>query len=90
MKPKIKTEKDLRIFVKKFFKEHLKGLPEDKKFEVKVTSVSPPRVRLHMPFYSEGNLIRANEVDFLTKELLDLGIKVDVFYVDDEVEDNHE
>ena len=83
MKIKHKTEKDLRLFVKKYIKERLKGLPSDKKLEVKVKSVSPPIINLYLPFFSEGNLIRANEVDFLIADLEKLGLKVEIFYLDD-------
>jgi hypothetical protein len=78
-----KNEKDLRLFVKRFLKEHLRGLPETAKIEIKVVSFKPPQVLLHLPFYSEGNLIRVNEVDFLLEKLLNLGIKGEVVYIDD-------
>lgn len=76
-------EKDLRLFVKRFFKENLKGLPEDVKIEVEVSSLNPPSVNLYFPFYSEGNFLRAFEVDFLLAELYNLGIICNLFYQDD-------
>ncbi|BAU23644.1 hypothetical protein THC_1276 [Caldimicrobium thiodismutans] len=78
-----RSEKDLRLFVKKFFKENLKGLPEMAKIEIEVYSLNPPSVKLYFPFYSEGNFLRAFEVDFLLAELYNLGIKGSLFYQDD-------
>lgn len=78
-----RNEKDLRLFVKRFLKERLKGLPEGTKIEVEVASLKPPSVNLYFPFYSEGNLIRAFEVDFLLAELYNLGIECSLFYQDD-------
>jgi len=86
MKKSFKGEKDLRLFVKNFLKTRLKGLPEEKKIKVKVKNFKNLEVSILMPFYSEGNLIRANEVDFLLDELLNLGIKPVIFYLDDEYE----
>jgi len=84
VKKHFKKEKDLRLFVKNFLKTSLKGLPEDKKFEVKVKSIKPPCVQIFFPFYSEGNLIRANEVDFLIGKLLEeFQIKAEVIYLDE-------
>jgi len=78
-----KNEKDLRLFVKRFLKEKLKGLPPESKIEIEVIKVKPAEVILKFPFYSEGNLIRANEVDFLLKDLMEMGIKAHIRYVDD-------
>lgn len=78
-----KKEKDLRLFIKKFLKENLKGLPAESKIEIEIIKIKPAEVILKFPFYSEGNLIRANEVDFLLKNLIDLGIKAQVKYIDD-------
>lgn len=78
-----KNEKDLRLFVKKFLKEKLKGLPPESKVEIKVIKVKPAEIILKFPFYSEGNLIRANEVDFLLKDLAEIGIKAYIKYIDD-------
>lgn len=78
-----RNEKDLRLFIKKFLKENLKGLPAESKIEVKIVKIKPAEVILKFPFYSESNLIRTNEVDFLLKNLLSLGIKVYVKYIDD-------
>ncbi len=78
-----KNEKDLRLFVKKFLKGNLKGLPPESKIEVEVLKVKPAEVILKFPFYSEGNLIRTNEVDFLLKNLMELGIKAYIKYLDD-------
>ncbi|MFN3567445.1 MAG: hypothetical protein ACK4UR_00850 [Caldimicrobium sp.] len=85
MKPlkKFVSEKDLRLFMKNFLKKNLKGLPEAAKIEIKVVEFNPPSVELYFPFHSEGNLLRVYEVDFLIKELYNLGIKVDIFYLDD-------
>jgi len=84
VKKGFKKEKELRLFVKNFLKNNLKGLPEDKKFEVKVKSLSPPCVQIFFPFYSEGNLIRANEVDFLIGKLLEeYQIIAEVVYLDE-------
>ncbi len=83
MKKNFKNEKDLKLFVKRFFKENLKGLPETAKINVRVICVKPPKVLLEMPFYSEGNLIRINEVDFLLKELSAFGIETIIAYLDD-------
>lgn len=80
---KFKKEKDLRLFVKKFLKEKLKGLPSEKHFEVEVESLNPPAVRIFSPFYSEGNLLRAHEVDLILLELYNLGILAKLFYEDD-------
>ncbi|RKX61284.1 MAG: hypothetical protein DRP29_00790 [Thermodesulfobacteriota bacterium] len=88
MKKHFKREKDLRLFVKKFLKTHLKGLPKGVQLEIKVKSLKPPLVSLFFPFYSEGNLIRANEVDFLLKDLENLGIKAELYYIDDTERNN--
>jgi hypothetical protein len=78
-----KNEKDLKLFIKKFLKKNLKGLPPESKIEIEVIKIKPAEVILKFPFYSEGNLIRVNEVDFLLKKLIDLGIKAQVKYIDD-------
>ncbi|PMP68476.1 MAG: hypothetical protein C0190_01495 [Thermodesulfobacterium geofontis] len=78
-----RREKDLRLFIKKFLKENLKGLPPESKIDIEVIKIKPAEVILKFPFYSEGNLIRANEVDFLLKDLINLGIKAQVKYIDD-------
>ncbi|WP_038056871.1 hypothetical protein [Thermodesulfobacterium hydrogeniphilum] len=83
MAKNFKSEKDLRLFIKKFLKENLKGLPETAKIQIKVLNIKPPQVVLEMPFYSEGNLIRVNEVDFLIQHLVNLGIRVNIIYLDD-------
>ncbi|MFN4131609.1 MAG: hypothetical protein ACK4GE_00855 [Caldimicrobium sp.] len=80
---RFRSEKDLRLFVKNFFKKNIKGLPEEAKIEIKVLNVNPPKIQLFLPFYSEGNLLRVLEVDFLVRELYNLGITVDIFYLDD-------
>jgi len=80
---KFKKEKDLRLFVKRFLKERLKGLPDEKPFEVYVESLKPPIVKIFSPFYSEGNLLRAHEVDLILLELYNLGILVKLYYEDD-------
>lgn len=78
-----KNEKDLKLFVKRFLKGNLKGLPPESKIEIEVIKIKPAEVILKFPFYSEGNLIRVNEVDFLLKTLINLGIKAQVKYIDD-------
>ncbi len=80
---KFLSEKDLRLFVKRFLKDHLKGLPEGTKIEIKVLDYLSPKVQLLFPFYSEGNVLRALEVDFLVKELYNVGIEAEVYYLDD-------
>lgn len=86
MKKSFKSLKDLKLFTKKLFKERFKGLPEGVKIEVEALEINPPQVRIFLPFYSEGNLIRCNEVDFFVEELMDLGIKAEVVYLDDSLE----
>ncbi len=83
MRKVFKTEKDLKLFIKKFLKTHLKGLPTEIKIEIKVTKIKPAEVVLKFPFYSEGNLIRVNEVDFLLKKLMEYKINAQVHYMDD-------
>jgi len=80
---KIKTDKDLRLFTRKFFREKLRGLPPDFRLEINPLSLRPHRVRLHIPAHSEGNLIRVTQVDHLIEELEDLGIEVELYYLDD-------
>lgn len=80
---KFRSEKDLRLFVKNFLKKNLKGLPEEAKIEIRVVKVDPPKIHLFFPFYAEGNMLRALEVDFLVRELYNLGILVDLYYLDD-------
>ncbi len=78
-----KNQKDLKLFIKKFFKKHLKGLSPETKIEIKIIKLNPPEVVLKFPFYSEGNLIRVNEVDFLLKELMKYKINAQIQYIDD-------
>lgn len=80
------SEKDLRLFLKRFLKEKLKGLPPDFKIEIKVFSHQPPQTALKIPTHSEKNLLRAHQVDLLIRELSEAGIAVEVFYLDDEPE----
>ncbi|WP_153303805.1 hypothetical protein [Thermosulfurimonas dismutans] len=80
------SEKDLRLFLKRFLKEKLKGLPPDFKIEIRVFSHQPPRTALKIPAHSEKNLLRAHQVDLLIRELSEAGITVEVFYLDDEPE----
>ncbi|QER41325.1 hypothetical protein F1847_00695 [Thermodesulfobacterium sp. TA1] len=86
MKKSFKNLKDVKLFTKKFLKERLKGLPEEAKIEVEAVGLNPPQVRIYLPFYSEGNLIRCNEVDFILEELLSLGIHGEIVYLDDNLE----
>lgn len=83
-----KSKKDLKLFTKNFLKLHLKGLPEGSylQIEIEPLTFNPPRVRIVLPFYSEGNLIRTNAVDFLLEELLNLGIEGEILYIDDLIE----
>ena len=80
------SEKDLRLFLRRFLKERLKGLPPDFKIEIEVFSHKPPKSALKIPTHSEKNLIRAHQVDLLVRELFEAGIAVEVFYLDDEPE----
>lgn len=86
LKPKKVTEKEIRNLVKKILKNSLKGVTELPKIEVEVIEINPPQVFLKLPFYSEGNLIRVNEVDFLVLEIEKRGILVETFYLDDKQE----
>ncbi len=86
MKKSFRSEKELRLFVKRMFKETLRGLPEEAKVEVLVKTLRPPKVYLLLPFYSEGNLIRAMEVDFFLGELYNFGVEGEIIYLDDRVE----
>lgn len=88
LKRNFKTKKDLRLFTKNFLKLHLRGLPEESYLQIAIEplTLDPPRVRIVLPFYSEGNLIRANEVDFLLEELLKLGVEGEILYIDDLIE----
>jgi hypothetical protein len=83
VKRKFKNEKDLRLFLRKFFKERLKHCEQPLKLEVKVERVTPPKAKVFLPFHSEGNLIRLNEVDFFLKELSDQNIEVELYYEDE-------
>ncbi|MCS7150641.1 MAG: hypothetical protein RMI93_07900 [Caldimicrobium sp.] len=88
-KRRFNSEKDLRLFVKKLFKDSIRGMPEEAKPEISVLSISPPRIRLFLPFVSEGNFIRNNEVDFFLAELYNWGIEGEVLYTDDLGEREH-
>ncbi len=83
MKRKFKSEKDLRLFLKKLFKEKLKHCEQPLKIEVKVETLTPPKAKVFLPFYSEGNLIRLNEMDFFLKTLCEEGIEVELYYEDE-------
>ncbi len=83
MKRKFKNEKDLRLFLKKLFKEKLKHCEHPLQIEIKVKNINPARAKVFLPFYSEGNLIRANEMDFFLKSLCEEGIEVELFYEDE-------
>ncbi|MBX6422706.1 hypothetical protein [Thermosulfurimonas sp. F29] len=78
-----RSAKDLRLFLRWFFREHLRGLPPEFRIEAKVLSVRPPRAALFIPAHSEGNLIRVHQVDLLVEELAATGIELEVFYADD-------
>jgi hypothetical protein len=83
LKKHFSSEKDLRIFIKHYLKSNLKGVRDLVKAEIIVKNLKPPLVCLKLPFYSEGNLIRCNEVDFLIKKLEESGIRAEVYYADD-------
>jgi len=87
-KKTFKNKKDLKLFIKNFLKTYLKGLPEEifPQIEIEPLGLKPPKVRIVLPFYSEGNLIRANEVDFLLERLLILGVTGEILYLDDVIE----
>jgi len=80
---KIQNEKDLRLFVHKFLRTRLKGLPPQFRFEIKPLSLRPRLVRVVVPAHSEGNLIRVTQLDHLLEELEALGIYVELYYLDD-------
>ncbi|HFC96984.1 MAG TPA: hypothetical protein ENJ40_00810 [Thermosulfurimonas dismutans] len=81
-----RSAKDLRLFLKRFFRERLPGLPADFRLEVEVYSYRPPRAALRLPVHSEGNPARAHQVDRLVAELEREGLELEVFYLDDEAE----
>ncbi len=83
---KIYTEKDLRLKVRLYLKEHLRGLPPHFRIEVKVLTLKPPRVAILLPIHSEWNLIRAAQVDRLVADLESKGLRVEVFYEEDSLE----
>ncbi|GEM_PF-2146456 len=80
---KIRSEKDLRLFVRGFLKEKLRGLPPHFRIEVEVLDPPSKRVAVRIPAHSEGNLIRIMQVDHLVEELENYGLQVEVFYLDD-------
>ncbi len=81
------SEKWLRNKVKKFFKEVLKEPEIYNNLKIQVISLNPSTVRVLFPFYSEGNLIRVNEMDFIKEEFEKKeGIKLEIFYQDEEWE----
>ncbi len=83
---KVCTEKDLRHGVRRYLKEHLRGLSPYFRIEVKVLALRPPQVAILLPIHSEWNLIRAAQVDHLVADLESMGLKVEVFYEDDSLE----
>ncbi len=80
------TEKDLRHGIRRYLKEHLRGLPSHFRIEVKVLTLRPPWVAILIPIHSEWNLIRAAQVDRLVADLESMGLRVEVFYEDDSLE----
>lgn len=78
--------KDLRLWLRRFFRERLRGLSPDFRLEIAIFSHRPPRAALFLPVHSEGNLIRVHQVDRLVAELAEAGIEIEVFYADDETE----
>ena len=85
---KIRTEKDLRLFVRRFLKERLKGLPPEFRLEVDVLSARPRKVVIKIPAHSEGNPIRILQVDQLLEEMGHYDIQAEVRYLDDLLEEN--
>ncbi len=85
-KKTFRSPKDLRLHLKHFLKDRLRGLPSDFRIEIAVLSHRPPRAALFIPAHSEGNLIRVHQVDRLVAELAEMGIEIEVFYADDETE----
>ena len=83
---KVCTEKDLRHGVRRYLKEHLRGLPPHFRIEVKVLALRPPQVVILIPIHSEWNLIRAAQVDRLVADMESMGLRVEVFYEDDSLE----
>ena len=81
--PKFKTEKDLRLFLKNFFKEKLKHIEHALSVEIKIENIKPPKAKVFLPFHSEANFIRLNEMDFFLKELKELEIEVELYYEDE-------
>lgn len=77
------SSKDLRLFLKRYLKERLKGLPPDFQIRIEVCSFRPPQAFLYIPAHSEGNLARVHQVDLLVSELKEMGIELEVFYLDD-------
>ncbi len=75
--------KDLRLFVKKFLKERMKGLPPEFRIEVEALDYKNPRVLIKVPVHSEKNLVRAHQLDVLIKELEDSGVLSELCYIDD-------
>ncbi len=85
---KIKTSKDLRLTVQKFFRERLKGLPSGFRIEVETLKTNPPKVLIKIPAHSEANPIRIAEVDHLVAELETYGVETVLCYLDDLEERN--
>ncbi len=83
---KANNEKELRNLVRRFFKEHLKGLPPHFKIEVQVLKMRPNKVIILLPTHSEGNLIRVAQVEQLVARLESVGINIEVLYEDDLIE----
>ncbi len=79
----LNSEKALRLFVKNFLKEKLKGLPPDFRLGIKVLDPKKKKVAIKIPAHSEGNPIRIAQMDRLTEELEKMGLEVELFYLDD-------
>ncbi len=80
---KLHTAKDFRLFVKGFLKEKLKGLPPDFRLEVEVTDKKAKKIEVKIPAHSEGNPIRITQVDRLVEELEEMGLEIEILYLDD-------
>ncbi len=82
----IKTEKELRLAVSRYLKTHLKGLSPGFYLGVEVVTLRPAQVIITIPAHSEGNLIRVAQMDCLAASLEQMGVAVEIFYLDDLLE----
>ncbi len=80
---KANSKKELRNLIRRYLKEHLKGLPPHFKIEVEILEMHPNTAVILLPTHSEGNLIRVAQVDRLVGDLESIGINIEVLYEDD-------